>query len=676
MKKYILLILLISFIYPRRDCLQETERYTLGRSSFRPLTQDSTLSPSGHFFIHYDTTSQNFGKPPDLTDNDGNDIPDYIDQVGIMADSAHHVLVDIMGYEPEPFDRDSIYDIYVISYGPNSYGHCVYDGNGISFVKIDNDYIGYDSNFGQTPLKIMQIALVHEYFHAIQYGYQHNTGSGPGSDEYFYEMTSMWIEDVIVPDGNDYLEDMWVGPFLDIPQGEFDNRWPQCSHPNNCDGEGYELALFGHYLSSYVDLDGSLDEKQSTIMKEIWTEYSDSYHSSNNYDKPLVVIDRILKNEFQSSFIEAWVDFISRNLYNGIDERFYYYSDQALIEPISTTFQTLSDDYSFELVLDDKSVAIQSFQLGESGLLGFYHRSDKYLGRFSIISTSDYNDLFWAADTSGIELTSGSDIHFVYGSETKGSVSIDITYNPSCSILDGGSVWPGDTNADNIVDSNDIYPIAKYWSKNPPEAQICERSLVADSLYQWSGQPLLNNMFLDDNCISHADANGDGKVNIADILPIMINWGYERSNSGDSNEEEESCIVNTYTEDLSRYYSNFSKIYNSLTGNSNAEVQMRSRLEELFGFSSVPSYYQIYQNYPNPFNPIASIPYFLPQESIVILSIYNIMGQEVLTEGAFVNTAGYHEIEIDGTDLSSGVYFYQFIIDGHEFKPMKMVLLK
>ena len=34
------------------------------------------------------------------------------------------------------------------------------------------------------------------------------------------------------------------------------------------------------------------------------------------------------------------------------------------------------------------------------------------------------------------------------------------------------------------------------------------------------------------------------------------------------------------------------------------------------------------------------------------------------------------EIEIDGTELGSGVYFYQFIIDGNELTPMKMVLLK
>ena len=70
------------------------------------------------------------------------------------------------------------------------------------------------------------------------------------------------------------------------------------------------------------------------------------------------------------------------------------------------------------------------------------------------------------------------------------------------------------------------------------------------------------------------------------------------------------------------------------------------------------------------------MPYFLPQESLVALAVYNIAGQRVLTESAFVSTAGYHEIEIDGTELSSGVYFYQFIIDENKLTPMKMVLLK
>ena len=103
---------------------------------------------------------------------------------------------------------------------------------------------------------------------------------------------------------------------------------------------------------------------------------------------------------------------------------------------------------------------------------------------------------------------------------------------------------------------------------------------------------------------------------------------------------------------------------------------MRHRLEELFGFSYIPNIYQIYPIYPNPFNPTASMPYFLSEESSVSLSVFDLMGRRVIIEGTFVKPAGYHEIEIDGTELSSGVYFYQVIINGNELTPMKMVLLK
>ena len=333
-----------------------------------------------------------------------------------------------MGYVSEPSDDDGNYDIFVLNMGSGNYGFCVDEGDGVSYLKIDNDYnSGYSSNFGQTPIKIMQISIAHEYFHAIQYGYQHNYGSGSGSDAYFYEMSATWIEDVIVPDGNDYLENKWVDQLLDNPEGEFDNRWPVGCN-DNCDGRGYELALFGHYLSSFIDPGGYLNEKQSTIINKIWTEYSDSYISSNDYDKPLVVIDRILQSEYQISFIEAWTDFISRNLYNGIDESFYYYSDQSLIDPITTSIQVLSDSPTFSIELDDKSAAIQSYQLGElNALLNINHSPDEYLGRISIVSVNDYNDIFWGIDTSGLELVSNSEIHFVYGSDNQGeSVTVHL----------------------------------------------------------------------------------------------------------------------------------------------------------------------------------------------------------------------------------------------------------
>jgi len=418
-------IIILSLVFARRDCLQQAELDALGRSS-RPVKDMLAISPSGHFYIHYDTTE---AAAPDLTDSNGSGAPDYIDAVGIIADSAHNVLVGIMEWEEEPFDGDGGYDIYIMSYGAGAYGHCYHEGNGISYLRIDNDYVGYDSTFYQTPLEIMQISLVHEYFHAIQYGYQQNHGGGSGSDAYFYEMTSMWIEDVIVPDGNDYLEEIWIGQLLDNPKGEFDNRWPQC---NNCDGEGYELALFGHYLSSHLYNEGSSDEKQTTIMRDIWTEYSNSYHSSNNYDKPLVVIDRILKNEYQSSFIEAWVDFISRNLYNGIyenmDNPYYYYIDQALIDPIITTSITLQDSILFELDLDSESAAIESFRIGSmESLITIDHNADTFTGRVAIVSSykSELNNLFWGSDTTVEESFNNSEVHFVYGIESS-SITLPI----------------------------------------------------------------------------------------------------------------------------------------------------------------------------------------------------------------------------------------------------------
>ena len=58
----------------------------------------------------------------------------------------------------------------------------------------------------------------HEYFHGIQWGYEENLGG----NAYFYEMTSMWFEDVLVPDGNDYL-DGWADDLLDDPTAAFNN---------------------------------------------------------------------------------------------------------------------------------------------------------------------------------------------------------------------------------------------------------------------------------------------------------------------------------------------------------------------------------------------------------------------------------------------------------------------
>jgi len=371
----------------------------------RPEKHTFIVSASSHFYIHFDTTGS---AAPDLEDSDNNSIPDYIDEVGIIADSAYTVLVDILGFSKEPFDGEGGYDIYIMNYAAGYYGINIPELNGTSFIQIDNDYVNFSSNFGLTPIEIMRIVVGHEYFHAIQRGYEENVGS----NAYFYEMSSTWFEDVLVPDGNDYL-DGWADPLLNNPTAKFGST-----------GYGYELALYGHYLSNHIDLEGNGNIFSSSIIRELWESFG-----QNSYDA-FATIEFVLHHNYNISFIETWIDFMSRNLFNGIDEDFYYYEDQDLINPINTNSILLNNADSFTLELDDESIAIQSFSNTTLDiLLSIGHSSNDYLGRVVILSPNNTN-LFWATDTSNIELADESEIHFLYGSSNMDSVSINLLSTP------------------------------------------------------------------------------------------------------------------------------------------------------------------------------------------------------------------------------------------------------
>ena len=89
----------------------------------------------------------------------------------------------------------------------------------------------------------------------------------------------------------------------------------------------------------------------------------------------------------------------------------------------------------------------------------------------------------------------------------------------------------------------------------------------------------------------------------------------------------------------------------------------------------MPRKYVLHQNYPNPFNPVTTIGYTLPEDARVKVEIYNTLGQvvDVLVDGE--QDAGVHAVTWDGSDVSSGVYFYRIVAD-HFSACRCMVLLK
>lgn len=88
-----------------------------------------------------------------------------------------------------------------------------------------------------------------------------------------------------------------------------------------------------------------------------------------------------------------------------------------------------------------------------------------------------------------------------------------------------------------------------------------------------------------------------------------------------------------------------------------------------------PNSFSISQNYPNPSNPKSKIDYELPLDGMVTIKVYDLIGREVATLVNETKQAGYYTSEFDGTNISSGIYFY--VIKTASFTgTKKMVLVK
>jgi len=96
--------------------------------------------------------------------------------------------------------------------------------------------------------------------------------------------------------------------------------------------------------------------------------------------------------------------------------------------------------------------------------------------------------------------------------------------------------------------------------------------------------------------------------------------------------------------------------------------------------NNMPISYKIHQNHPNPFNPVTTIRYDLPEDGLVNITIYDMMGRQINTLVSGQQIAGYNIVQWNATNtfgesVSAGLYLYT--IHAGDFKQTrKMVLLK
>ena len=89
--------------------------------------------------------------------------------------------------------------------------------------------------------------------------------------------------------------------------------------------------------------------------------------------------------------------------------------------------------------------------------------------------------------------------------------------------------------------------------------------------------------------------------------------------------------------------------------------------------SSVPTKYELSANYPNPFNPSTTIEYAVPNDGMVTLKVYDVLGREVANLVNEYMPTGRYKITWDASKMASGIYVYR--MTANKFTTSRKMLL-
>lgn len=181
-------------------------------------------SPSGKFVLTYQTAGDD---AVPATDSNSNNVPDYIEEAGIAADSAYSYLVQTLGFG-DPIPEGSTYDISfedlqsVYGFAETIGG----EGPGTRIV-VENDFVGFPENDDPDGDQIgaLRVTIAHEFKHAIQFA-QNNFN---GDSDLWAEMDATLIEEVVYDQVNDYYNylggsgDVFGNPGVTVIPGSYED---------------------------------------------------------------------------------------------------------------------------------------------------------------------------------------------------------------------------------------------------------------------------------------------------------------------------------------------------------------------------------------------------------------------------------------------------------------------
>jgi len=202
------------FIAPQARPTEERPRPTdspdPNRNAYSVPEAKNSPACSRHFCVHW--VDQGLDAP-NLSDRNGNGIPDFVERVLRVAEHVHDIENEKLGWREPRSDghqggRNGKTDVYLSQIGGELFGYAAPDrGQGNKgriprrlhgYLVLDNDYSAFEFP-GTKPANDLEVTFAHEYNHILQFGYD------AYQDPWFAESTATWMEDQVYNGIDDYL---------------------------------------------------------------------------------------------------------------------------------------------------------------------------------------------------------------------------------------------------------------------------------------------------------------------------------------------------------------------------------------------------------------------------------------------------------------------------------------
>ncbi len=329
----------------------------IGRPTFN-FSEYTYDTPQGHFKIHYTREGDSAVYQPDVDDN-FNGHPDWVDTVGMVLEHVWEKEIDNLGFKQPPDDGwypdtgsnggDERYDVYLLNLGSDFLGYTQEEQflpspsfSATSYIVLDNDYVGYGSRHSRREW--LEVTFAHEFFHAIQMGYDGTEYAHEDETPKFYwmEMSAVWMEEMVYDNINDYLG--YLSSFFNHPEWSLTTFSLERIMPDSA-YHSYGSCVWPLYLSErvYPKVPAGFD---TSIIKEIWEECAKV--QGNNaiaYPNGPSATDIALERR-GTTFEEVFREFTVWNYFTGARARTQlFYSEGDLFPEIEVQASHPPPDY-------------------------------------------------------------------------------------------------------------------------------------------------------------------------------------------------------------------------------------------------------------------------------------------------------------------------------------------